>query len=677
MDLKPICNLLLCLFVATFAKAQTYTGLTTDNYSGVHGLLLNPGNIADSRNEFDLNLLSFNANFTNDYASAKVTELSRDFNFNEQGEITIDDENNFQFNSDILGPSIMFSINPRNSIGLLTRARLFGNTININGNLINLFDVGLREDTSTTVANNNLNGTTHAWTEIGLAYGAILIDKKRNFLKAGVVAKLLGGRGFIAAKTDNFSVEFDATNEVLNGSGTGTYSFSENLDTNRNGRALEGINNGFSNALNDYSFSTNTNGIGFDFGLVYEWRPDHQKYHITNVDGDREPLKHENKYKFKIGISITDVGSITYKDALSSFYDFNTTIDKNVVQNGSFNREVNDELVPDINSVNKKINLPTALHLNADWKFKEKIYLNLNTDYSLIKSDQVDANSITNTVTLTPRYEKRLFGFYLPVTYQKNAGVLIGSGFRFGPVFAGSASIVSNLISETSNTAHFYAGVNIPVFFKKPKDADDDGVPDELDECPNLSGTPENKGCPGKKEELMNPEDEEDEEEEIADNNRDTDGDGIIDSLDECPYLKGEELNNGCPEKVEFEYGNDTAEDIETSFKKYSKAINFFYDKTEIQKSSFTSLNGMVQVMKDFPNSRYIIEGHTDATGPDSYNLRLSRARANAVKNYFVKNGIDPDRLTSKGFGETRPISTNATPLGRSKNRRVEIILIK
>jgi len=81
--------------------------------------------------------------------------------------------------------------------------------------------------------------------------------------------------------------------------------------------------------------------------------------------------------------------------------------------------------------------------------------------------------------------------------------------------------------------------------------------------------------------------------------------------------------------------------------------------------------------MKEFSGVKFAIEGHTDSTGSNATNQKLSDDRANAVQNYFISKGIDAARLTAKGFGEDMPIDTNKTSQGRANNRRVEIKVVK
>jgi len=81
----------------------------------------------------------------------------------------------------------------------------------------------------------------------------------------------------------------------------------------------------------------------------------------------------------------------------------------------------------------------------------------------------------------------------------------------------------------------------------------------------------------------------------------------------------------------------------------------------------------VVAPMKEHRELRALIEGHTDSIGPEAYNQRLSERRANAVRDYMVSRGIEGSRITTKGWGESKPIASNETKGGQAKNRRVEI----
>lgn len=105
--------------------------------------------------------------------------------------------------------------------------------------------------------------------------------------------------------------------------------------------------------------------------------------------------------------------------------------------------------------------------------------------------------------------------------------------------------------------------------------------------------------------------------------------------------------------------------------------IFFDFDKSNLKKESAPELDRLVQFMGSFPDISIEIRGHTDSKGSDDYNQKLSERRAKAVMEYLTRNGVDAKRVSSKGFGEGVPITTNDTDEGRSQNRRVEFIVIK
>ena len=182
--------------------------------------------------------------------------------------------------------------------------------------------------------------------------------------------------------------------------------------------------------------------------------------------------------------------------------------------------------------------------------------------------------------------------------------------------------------------------------FKGCPDTDGDGIADKDDKCPNEKGPKENNGCPF----------------------QDRDGDGVLDKDDLCPDVKGTASNKGCPEVTET---------IQKQLNEYAKTILFHTGKATIQDASAQVLDQIVNVLNEYKSSRFTVEGHTDSTGNKAKNLTLSQERADAVKAYLINKGIDSSRLEAKGFGQDSPIASNKTAQGRALNRRVEINLIK
>ena len=108
-----------------------------------------------------------------------------------------------------------------------------------------------------------------------------------------------------------------------------------------------------------------------------------------------------------------------------------------------------------------------------------------------------------------------------------------------------------------------------------------------------------------------------------------------------------------------------------------NKTILFKSGTATFEARTIPVLDNIVGIMKEYPTSKFMIEGHTDSTGNATKNMKLSKDRAAAVERYLVEHGIEADRLSSDGYGSTKPIDSNKTKKGKANNRRVEVKLIK
>lgn len=204
-----------------------------------------------------------------------------------------------------------------------------------------------------------------------------------------------------------------------------------------------------------------------------------------------------------------------------------------------------------------------------------------------------------------------------------------------------------------------------------PLDSDKDGVPDFLDKCP---GTPigtyvDERGCP------------------IV---QDRDGDGVKDNIDRCPNTpKGIKVDlRGCPVIVDSD-GDGVPDHLDRCPKTPKSAdvniegcwiienLHFNTDKWGIKRKYYPNLNKIVKILNENPNLEVEIQGHTDNIGRSGYNDTLSEKRAEAIMNYLIGKGINPERLSAIGYGFSRPITPNKTEKDRSINRRVQFKSIR
>jgi len=195
-----------------------------------------------------------------------------------------------------------------------------------------------------------------------------------------------------------------------------------------------------------------------------------------------------------------------------------------------------------------------------------------------------------------------------------------------------------------------------------PLDSDKDGVADYLDKCPDTPAgvKVDSRGCP-----------------------LDSDGDGVVDYLDKCPGTPagakvdavGCEIKAPAPAPVPIAPvpAPSVMEQAIVEKGRATLDIKFKTGKADIQPQYHAELAKFADIMKRHPDLNVTIEGHTDSVGDAAYNQKLSQRRADSVSRYLsTKLGVDAKRLSSKGFGESKPIADNKTAAGRLKNRRVE-----
>lgn len=275
-------------------------------------------------------------------------------------------------------------------------------------------------------------------------------------------------------------------------------------------------------------------GLGADFGLIYEFRPNYaeNKYMMDGAESD-DPKA--TLYKVRLSVSLLDMGSIKFQDACSvraydlavadkqlAFKDFEKG---RIIDNAFGLAEQKLGLTSSQSLDNFKTGLPTAFQINADWHVKNKFFVNLAAMRNMRPADVVSMNQ-PSWVALTPRLEGAEASLSIPIVYI-NGAFVPGVALRLGPLTVGSDNLLGSISKNgqfSPRGADIYVGLSFSGKRRKPKDRDNDAVSDKRDVCPDTPGIWAFKGCP------------------------DTDGDGIKDENDECPSVAGPAELNGCPD---------------------------------------------------------------------------------------------------------------------------------
>ena len=705
--MKSALTLIACSCIATTVFSQQYTGYAYDNYAGTQSVVFNPAMVAGSKYKVDINLASVSFLAGN---NAWELDKKKMFRFDLSGlregthyfKSANTDNKKLWMNTDILGPSFMMSIGAKNGIALTTRLRTVANEYNLSNNTFQFFnsDGGLFD---TDINEENVQLKAHAFAEAGLTFGRIIYQNETHVLKAGVTGKYILGAGVGSFYSRNMLININPAKDFNALTGDVNAKYSSNIDALEDGDLSDIFSNAKSNG-----------GWGVDVGFVYEWHPAGKKKDSAKthwLQNDPTP------YKLRISASLTDLGMVRYKNSphgnsyLINAAGFNT--DEFNKPDGEsfddyFNRlETLGILTPDSWEEKLKVKLPMAIRADVDYHIYKPFFINAGAVINMIsKNDQLSAH-YTTSFTVTPRFEKKWYSIYSPVYYNlEQEKIAWGAGFRAGPLFVGSASVLSNLISKDNISAmDVHVGLHIPIFKasnkkkekkdqqaakkeekeekkdeeqkddqddKSVKDTDGDGVTDDKDECPDVAGEIALIGCPDKDGDGVA--DHKDRCPDMAGSPKhdgcpvpDSDGDGVNDDVDNCPDLAGPVEYGGCPEHVKRE--------VKDKVVSAARRIHFVTGQATIQKSAYQQLNAIVKILKSDPNLRLSIDGHTDNVGSDAFNDVLSVRRAQAVKTYLMSKGIAEYRLSAQGFGSSMPIDDNRTMAGRAKNRRVEMYL--
>jgi Family of unknown function (DUF5723) len=485
--------------VQNYLQAQHLLGMSSGNYAGTNTLYLNPAHVSDSRNKLFINLISNDFFVVNNYlaynapysflglATNTVSKKYRnDRNFIIWKDIYYHERLNGKAKrlhaaNDLRGPSAMYSFkNNKMAVALTSRVRLNMSFTNVSEETARLIRYGTDPiEFQKYYLNQTATFNTDGVVEVGGTFGMVLIDSDEDFLKIGTSIKREVSFFNLHANIENADYRVQTEPGVPNRELLVTQQLKATYGYTTDD-AFQGVS-----AFPTFLMGKNSGGAGwgFDFGAVYEYRPDFHKYKVTSKTGaGRVADPNRNKYLFKISAAITDIGAMRFRNKLyERHFDVDRTVETFSYQRYQNFNDVGDATRATYNTLGQtpldnyanpfNVGLPTAFNLSLDYAIREKIYLNALWVQGLRSATSMSMKP-QSVLAVTPRYETRWLEVAMPVALIDNYSTLsVGLAARAGVVFLGTDHLGGMLNIGKPRGLDFYFGVNIPLAHSKAQNA--------------------------------------------------------------------------------------------------------------------------------------------------------------------------------------------------------------
>ena len=443
--MKKLLSIILILISVSGFSQEHFAGINTSSRVGILNSGINPAELVNINQKFEINILSASFNVSNNKIGFKDLTSDKDI---EKLIFLGNEPVNLRFDAEVYGPSFGMKYK-KWGFGLITKANAKLDVVDVDTKIGDaISNAGINSIFGTTTISNNYNqrvsGTT--WGEIGLSVARNLYDDKIHKFSAGATFKLLFPGSYANFGADKFQGNINNTAGQV---------YLNNTVANLNIAYSGSLANSFTN-FNDYSKSVFGNLDGFvgDIGVNYQWKDD------KNLS-----TKYNNKYKLNAGLSIRNIGSMTFKDANNNSTNYNLNIQSTIAnpQGLNLNQFDNVDNLQDIETIlqnsgyltktsqNKdfKVKLPTVFSLYADVKIVPKLFITGFIQQKLSDDSQNDQITSQNVLTITPRFNTGYFEVYSSWSNTEISGTNGGVGFRIGGFFIGSGSIITALINDS------------------------------------------------------------------------------------------------------------------------------------------------------------------------------------------------------------------------------------
>jgi hypothetical protein len=482
------------MFLYFQAVSQHLPGVAMGNYAGTNALYHNPAFVADSRFSVFANVVGTQLYTANNHVKyhapysflALITNTVSDKYRNERGAVQfprryLDERlngNNKYLNGggDTRLPSIMFGLfKGRAGVGISTRARYMINTTGVTEPLARLISKTTKLEELQGPTFNNQSGQMHVngVGELALTLGGVVVDNETDFIKVGFTVKRLIGLYNAHAIIDNSSYNLLPDPAWA--------SKRQYINVNEiNVRYAITRDEGFQDIKPSPSWLLGQappgSGWGFDVGAVYEYRPDVNKYTYTEK-GIRKRDASKNKYLYRVAVSLTDIGSVHFKNPNYILQNEVHTTDKSFRYDdfqklkgseGFFNAvsqslDAGPNIAPNFRSV-----LPTAFQASIDYNVKPNVYVSGLWVQNLISQNAFGMKA-ESVIAVTPRYEHKWYEISVPVTLMNRyRSPSFGLAGRAGPLWIGTDHITGLLNIGNPKAFNLYFGFSAGLFRRPP-----------------------------------------------------------------------------------------------------------------------------------------------------------------------------------------------------------------
>lgn len=445
-------NLLLCFLFFIPALAQDhFAGMVTSKRVGILNIGMNPSELANLNSKFELQLFATSFNIANNKVGFK--DLIDGKNVEDlifKGNEAV----NFNVDGEFAGPGFAFKL-LNWGFAITSQAHIKANIVDVDSNLgAALTNTAINSvgGVSTIVNNGNQRINATAWGEVGFSVARKIFENSKHKINGGITFKLLFPGSYTNVGTGNFHGTITDRSGVLYLSDA-----TANLNIAYSGNLAGNFNNS-----SDYTKSLfgNINGMATDIGFDYQ-------------------LKGTGKtYKLKIGASLKNIGSMTFKSDNNYYTNYSLTIPQTTPTYFGLNLDIfnNSDSVQELENqlltsgyLNKtpqntdfKVKLPTVLNLYADIKIVSKLGITLFMQQKMNSNSDNEQITVQNIYSVTPRVSLGFFEAFVPISVNEISGTTSGFGFRLGGFFLGSNSIITALTSDTKQ-ADFYTGFRIGI----------------------------------------------------------------------------------------------------------------------------------------------------------------------------------------------------------------------